>query len=65
MNDQREPFRIVVRPGLWNRIEVAVTPPTIRHSLRTFRAHAEAVAYADEVAKVTGWHVRDHVESEG
>jgi hypothetical protein len=64
MSDQREPFHIVVRPGLWSQIEVAVTPPTITHSLRTFRDHEGAMTFAGELAKVTGWPVRDLVERE-
>lgn len=64
MNGQREPFQIVVTRGLWRGVDVMVQPPRPSHSLRHFRDHGKAMTYAEDLARVTGWPVRNLVESE-
>jgi hypothetical protein len=57
----REPFRIVIAPGLWRGVDVQVEPPVQAYQLRHFKTHREALAYAEELARVEGWPLRDHV----
>jgi hypothetical protein len=62
-NRNREPFRIVLAPGLWGRrVDVTVQPATVSHSLRSFPNHDAAMAYAEELARVTGWPLHDTAE---
>lgn len=56
---QREPFRVVISRGIWRGCDVLIEPPTIEHRLRHFRDHDEAVTFAEELGRVTGWPITD------
>ncbi len=55
----RVPFRVVIARGLWRGFDVAVTPPTITHPLRSFHDHATAMAFAEALARLEGWPIID------
>jgi hypothetical protein len=57
---EREPFRIVLAPGLWGRrVDVSVEPATVTHPLCSFRDHAEAMAFAEALARTECWPITD------
>jgi hypothetical protein len=56
---QREPFVVVIAPAIWKGCDVLVEPPTITHRPRHFGDHAAALTFAEELARVEGWPVRD------
>lgn len=56
---QREPFKIVLSDGLWRGVDCLVEPRTAAHPLRHFRDRAEALSYAEALAKATSWPVLD------
>jgi hypothetical protein len=58
----REPFRIVIVPGLWRGADVQVEPAVQAYPLRHFKTHSEALAFAEALACVEGWPLRDHVD---
>ena len=59
MSLRSESFAVIISRGLWRSIEVSIEPRTCSHSLRSFRSHAEARAYADDLAQIEGWPVCD------
>ena len=59
MTVHSQPFAIIVEPSLWRGWNVAVEPPTATHPLRHFHCHPDAIAFAEELARVEGWPVRD------
>ena len=57
------PAVIVIQPGLWGRrIEVLTEPPVARHLLRTFRNRDDALAGAEQIARIEGWPILDRCE---
>jgi hypothetical protein len=55
----RPSFAVVISPGLWRGFEVSVEPPLAAHTLRVFRAHAEALAFAEALGRTEGWPICD------
>ena len=58
----REPFAIVVARSLWHRCTVSIEPPRREHPPRTFRDREAALGFAVELARVTGWPMRDRCD---
>lgn len=64
MTGEREPFAVIVAPGLWRGFDVAVEPPTTAHPMRHFRDHMEALSVAMAIGTAEGWPVHDRVEAD-
>ncbi len=47
------------------RVEVEVQPPRVDHPVQRFRTPSEAEEFADRLAELTGWPVRDDREGAG
>lgn len=57
--------RIIISPGLWRRrVEVRVDPPRADHPFRSFASHAQATAFAHQLAALRGWDVVDECQPE-
>lgn len=51
---------IKVEQALWGcRVAVRVEPATCRACYREFGDHAAAMAFAEELANIAGWPIRD------
>jgi hypothetical protein len=55
----RRPFAVIIARDLWRRCVVCVEPPTCSHQPRSFPGHAEAMAFAEELARLEGWALID------
>lgn len=55
----RRPFAVIIARDLWRRCIVCVEPPTCSRQPVSFPGHAEAMAYAEELARLEGWPLID------
>ena len=60
-----EPFTVSLEPGLWRGVDVLVEPRTIAHPMRHFRDRAGALVYAEQLAALQGWRLRDRTGRDG